>query len=279
MKKGIGSYFGRVENSAQCDGALLSEVSHSCPRCLPRHAHENAFFSTLISGSYFEEIEGRKFEYRPFETGFHPSQMPHHDVIGRKGARFLCIEITPEAKADLSSNFASTPILLSEELAIPMARAYSAIIHRTFSPLCLEGILWELVGAVSRFDKRSDRRIPNWLQRCVDFIRANYPRALTIQDMALCVGIHPVHLSREFRRLFGQTVGEYAHQVRIRSACSLLVSSGGTVAQVAMDCGFSDHSHFCRVFKRLIGRSPSEFRRAHVSHRALAFESDALLSA
>jgi AraC family transcriptional regulator len=168
----------------------------------------------------------------------------------------------------LSSNVASTPVLLSEELAVPMARTYGAIMHGTFSPLCLEGILWELIGAVSRFDARSERKIPQWLKRCVEFIRSNYSQALTIQDMALCIGVHPVHLAREFRRLFGQTVGEYAHQVRIRSACSSLVSDDSTVAQVAMDCGFADHSHFCRVFKRLIGRSPSAFRLAHISHRA-----------
>lgn len=268
MRKGVGKYFGRVENRTRCDGALISEVNHSCSHCLPKHEHEHAFFSTLISGHYFEEIEGRKFEYRPFETGFHPAQMPHHDVIGRKGARFLCIEITSEAKNILSSNVANTPVLLSEELAVPMARTYGAITHGTFSPLCLEGILWELIGAVSRFDARSERKIPQWLKRCVEFIRSNYSQALTIQDMALCIGVHPVHLAREFRRLFGQTVGEYAHQVRIRSACSSLVSDDSTVAQVAMDCGFADHSHFCRVFKRLIGRSPSAFRLAHISHRA-----------
>jgi hypothetical protein len=134
MRKGVGDYFGRVENRASCDGALMSEVNHSCSQCLPKHEHEHAFFSTLISGSYFEEIDGRRFEYRPFETGFHPSHMPHHDVIGKKGARFLCIEITSEAKDILNSDFASKPSLLSEELAIPMARTYSAILHGTFSP-------------------------------------------------------------------------------------------------------------------------------------------------
>jgi AraC-like DNA-binding protein len=192
--------------------------------------------------------------------------MPHRDAIGRGGARFLCVEITAKTKSILSSELADTPRLLSDELVVPMARAYSAIVQETFSSLCLEGVLWELVGAAARIEARRERSIPHWLNRCVEFIRDNYSRSITIQDMALDVGVHPVHVSREFRRLLGKTVGEYAHRVRIRNACSRLVSDESTIAQIAMDCGFADHSHFCRVFQRLIGRRPSEFRLAHIAH-------------
>lgn len=265
-----GNYFGHVGNRIECEQAVMSEVSHSCSQRLPEHAHERAFFSTLVSGSYFEEIDGQRFEYRPFETGFHPSHMPHHDGIGVRGAHFLCLEITPQTARMLGPELAMKPILLREELAVPMARAYRAVVDKSFSPLCLESVLWELVGAVSLLGTIADRKMPKWLAHCVDLIRSDYTQMLTIQDMALCVGVHPVHLSREFRRRFGQTVGEYTHQVRIRFACSELITDNKTLAQIAMDCGFSDHSHFCRVFKQLIGCSPSQFRTSHHIHSELA---------
>lgn len=262
-----GRYFGHVESRTECAQAVLSEVHHHCASCPPKHAHERAYFSTLLSGSYFEEIDGQRFEYRPFETGFHPAQMPHHDGIGTRGARFLCIEITSQTLADLSIDLGSKPLLLADELAVTMARAWRRVATKTFSSLCLESVLWELAGTISRFSSVLDRRAPPWLLCAVDLIRCEYGQPLTVLDIARRIDIHPVHLSREFRRRFGQTVGEYANRVRAHAACSQLFDDDKTLARVAMDCGFFDHSHFCRVFKDLLGCSPTAFRRTNNSAR------------
>lgn len=269
-----GNYLGCVTHRIECEQAVLSEVRHSCALCPPEHAHERAYFSMLVSGSYFEESEGQRFEYRPFETGFHPSRMPHRDGIGVHGARFLCLEIAPQITRMLGPELANKPILLRDELALPMLRAYSAVVETGLSPFELDGVLWELVGAVSALDSVVDSIVPKWLSRCVDLIRSDYAKALTIQDMAPRVGIHPVHLSREFKRRFGQTLGEYTHQVRVRSACSELAGDHKSLSQIALDCGFADHSHFCRVFKRQVGCSPSRFRLAHRSRTLSIRRSD-----
>jgi AraC family transcriptional regulator len=90
-------------------------------------------------------------------------------------------------------------------------------------------------------------------------IEAEYARALTVTEVAALVGVHPVHLSREFRRRFGQTLGEYVHKARVRAACALMARDEVPLAIVAASVGFADQAHFCRVFKALVGCTPSAF--------------------
>src|SRR5262249_7531702 len=83
-----------------------------------------------------------------------------------------------------------------------------------------------------------------------------------------CRGCHTVHLSGEFHRRFGESLGEYTNKVRVRRACALMVGDNESLAMVAAATGFTDQSHLCRVFKSLLGCTPSEFRRSRFAFRA-----------
>jgi len=97
------------------------------------------------------------------------------------------------------------------------------------------------------------------MKQCLDLIEEECAAPLTVTDIAGRIGIHPVRLSREVRRRFGQTLGEYAHKVRIRGACAMMKREATSLALVAASVGFADQSHFCRVFKALVGCTPSAF--------------------
>jgi AraC family transcriptional regulator len=104
--------------------------------------------------------------------------------------------------------------------------------------------------------------MPRWLSRCLDLIDETYAEPLTVAALARDVGVHPVHLAREFRRRYRQTLGDYVHKVRIRAACERMTERDEPLAVVAACAGFADQSHFCRVFKAFVGRTPSAFRAA-----------------
>jgi AraC family transcriptional regulator len=65
------------------------------------------------------------------------------------------------------------------------------------------------------------------------------------------------------RRAFGESLGSYQRRLRVRLACERLRDSSLSLAAIALDAGFTDQSHFTRVFKRLIGATPAVFRREH----------------
>jgi AraC family transcriptional regulator len=68
-------------------------------------------------------------------------------------------------------------------------------------------------------------------------------------------------LSREFRRYYSCTVGEYVRHLRIEYACRLLSASNASLAEIALAAGFFDQSHFARNFKWQTGMTPHEYRR------------------
>jgi len=70
----------------------------------------------------------------------------------------------------------------------------------------------------------------------------------------------PVALARAFRRALGCSITCYRRRAQLRRAASLLSESRMALADVALETGFADQSHFCRIFKREIGVSPARYR-------------------
>ena len=74
------------------------------------------------------------------------------------------------------------------------------------------------------------------------------------------VGRHPTHVARVFRREYGLSVGEYARSLRLEWAASRLALDDAPLAQVALEAGFADQSHFTRAFRRHAGVTPGRYR-------------------
>ena len=92
-------------------------------------------------------------------------------------------------------------------------------------------------------------------------LNAEFRNNLKVQDIANEVGVHPFHLSRVFRTVHRQTIGEYVHKLRVAYACKLLEQPECDLANVALSAGFADQSHFTKVFKNVTGLTPGVFRQ------------------
>src|SRR5262249_32946704 len=84
---------------------------------------------------------------------------------------------------------------------------------------------------------------------------------LTLVSLAESAGVHPVHVSREFHRRYGCTIGDLVRQLRLRRACSLMRSCDWSLGAIAAEVGFADHSHFVLTFRRYLRTTPSRYRR------------------
>lgn len=85
---------------------------------------------------------------------------------------------------------------------------------------------------------------------------------LPLAELARAVGLSPYHFLRVFRRVFGVTPHQYLVQARVERAAALLLDSDVPVTALAYEVGFGDLSNFVNTFRRLIGTSPGQFRRA-----------------
>jgi AraC family transcriptional regulator len=74
------------------------------------------------------------------------------------------------------------------------------------------------------------------------------------------VGVHRVHLAREFRDHFGLTVGDYVRRRRLARARHLLAHTDLPLSAAAADAGFADQAHLTRAFRAAFGTTPGRFR-------------------
>jgi AraC family transcriptional regulator len=92
-------------------------------------------------------------------------------------------------------------------------------------------------------------------------VRARFTETLRLEDLAAEARVHPVHVARSFRTHRGLTIGALLRQLRITRACFLLGKSDLSLAQLALDLGFSDQSQFTKTFRRMTGMTPARYRQ------------------
>ena len=97
-------------------------------------------------------------------------------------------------------------------------------------------------------------------RRVRDYIEANLARNMGVVELADLVGLSPHHFSTLFKNAFGASPHRYILSKRIDEARRRLATCPVPLADLALDLGFSDQSHFARVFRRFTGTTPKLFR-------------------
>jgi YesN/AraC family two-component response regulator len=104
---------------------------------------------------------------------------------------------------------------------------------------------------------------PSWrLQRALEYVDSNLSGDLFLEDVAREVGVGAQHLCRLFRTELDDSFTRYVNQRRIDHSCHLLASTTLNVSEIADKVGFGDANYFGKVFRRVTGTTPSEYRRS-----------------
>lgn len=91
----------------------------------------------------------------------------------------------------------------------------------------------------------------------LELLAVRYAEPLTLADLGREVGASPYHLARGFRLETGWSIHEYRLQLRVRTAVDRLMSQRVELSRLAVDLGFSSHSHLTDTFRRVFGAPPS----------------------
>jgi AraC family transcriptional regulator len=248
---------------------VLSELRQPRARAVPRHEHELAYVTLVLQGDYLEGDRGPLDELQPFTAVFNPAGVAHNTVIGPAGAAFFTIEFREETLRQLGIRLPGRTTFDrgAGTMLWPGLRLYSEFKAQTDAPgentredCALESNVLEMLGAVSGFFW-PEKSAPPWFRRVKERLHDGFRNPVRMRDLACEAGVHPVHLARVFRALERQTPGEYQRHLQVRAACDLLRRSDWPLVAIAAECGFSDQSHFSRIFRRVAGTTPAKFRR------------------
>jgi AraC-like DNA-binding protein len=120
----------------------------------------------------------------------------------------------------------------------------------------LYGLLTELLLLAGDY-----RKMPEEVERAVSFIENHSAEEISLDDIAKASHLSKFYMSRQFKSKIGLSPYEYLLNVRLNQAKELLVTTGMPVSQIAEQCGFSNQSGFMRLFKRVQGCTPLQYRK------------------
>ena len=111
--------------------------------------------------------------------------------------------------------------------------------------------------------KAAQKKTPGWVKELQQIIQDQVDTNLNLTDISKSLDINPSYLSREFSKHFNNfSFGEYIRKLRIEKAIELIKTSTYSLTEIAYLTGFSDQSHFTRIFKKHTGKNPSSYRKA-----------------
>lgn len=214
-------------------------VTNEAEACLPLHRHEDARIIVVLEGEVHESDLSGKRVYRKGEVLFRPPYCAHANASSGSRSSFLRLPVSRKYWLDYVRRHGWRGMrgLLDFD-----SRDHRALLRANTGG---DGVLSLLVD-----DGSPDG---NWEQ-------AGVARYGSLHALAASNGLKPYQLTRRFQRRYGLTPSAWRREWRIRCALALL-TEGGVLADIAVECGFSDQSHLSREVKRVTGMAPAAFQR------------------
>ncbi len=241
----------------------------------PIHQHDFYEFEIVMDGPVQNQING---ESETLERGAFYCLSPdtiHKVERCREKAMIYNISVflpdAPPAVREALSRFSfpSRGVLPEEKLAL-LSVLYDALFSDARGNVAWERekvaalvtyMLLELAGKVTSRFVGTERRGNAYIQAATAAIREEYAQDLHLGDVAERVGVSAGYLSTLFSSALGTSFKEYLSAIRISHAMNLLATSDMSVTEIAFFCGFGSFSNFERVFSRIGGMTPTEYRR------------------
>lgn len=114
----------------------------------------------------------------------------------------------------------------------------------------------------SNIDPEVERLKNETVKAILKYIRTNFYKDIALGDISAMFNINPSYISQLFKKETGQNLIEYITRVRMEHACMLLKTSDLTVNSIAEQSGYEDNVYFRKVFRKVIGKTPVEYRNS-----------------
>ncbi|MEP6801969.1 MAG: AraC family transcriptional regulator [Acidobacteriota bacterium] len=261
-----GGSFGTLLRRVELPASVLTSTVYAPRISLSQHAHASAFVLFVRHGSFVQRHGWRSECLERSTCIYRPACDEHADDFDASGAVLTAMDLSPalvdrlrEAGFDGQRFSVRSPFVqqfgdrLDAELARPDA----------MSQMIVEALATDVIAFASRRGRQGSAARSQWQERARRFIEDQFASPLTLAAIAAAVGVHPVHLARQFRASHGCTVGEYIRRLRVAFARQQLVATDLPIAAIALAAGFCDQSQLSKTFKRVTGQTPAACRAQH----------------
>ncbi len=242
------------------------------------HYHNSFEIYYLVSGNRKMLVQDKVYELCPSDIVLLRPNILHRSMNSGVHSRinivfdnlFLDNYFTKSASEYLTSCFDTEFIKLNNNENQQFLKIFSEIKNKYNSHLpcfvSLAKILELFINAKKRQETEFSTRIflsntSEKITSVIEYISKNYNIISSIDEIARYCYINKSYLCRLFKKETGLTVFEYLNLVKIYRSCELICNTNDTIADIAIKCGFSSISYFSYTFKKLIGKTPLQFKK------------------
>lgn len=249
-----------------------------------QHFHPFYEFCILLAPKAIHLIEGTKYNIECFDiVGIKPNVL--HRTYYPQGAP--CKRIIVRFDMPLHDNSilpGLKKIFRLFDAPVPIYRFSPEINNELFRPINEIFVLGQKGGEINQFqihlkfiefltliykyktdniykNEVPENTIEGKIYTITSYIHTHYSESLSLNFLSSHFFINNYYLSHQFKEITGFTLTDYIHMTRIRNVQAMLLSTDTPITEISLQCGFSSFSQFNRVFRKLVGISPSEYRK------------------
>jgi AraC-like DNA-binding protein len=239
-----------------------------------RQGAEEHILIFCTAGGGLCEVEDQWFAVEANEVVVIPRGTPHlyrasdevpwsiHWVhfIGSEGDFFVNQLPPNENKMMVDTQCADIMKQLFEESYVSFVGGF--VLHRLiYCAQIIRHLLGNLFFNNSAFSPTQRANRFRSIEPTLSFLRQHIYRSITLAEMAQHAGLSPSHFSYLFKQQTGFSPLEYFLHLKVQHACGQLLMTQKPIREIAQEVGFDDPYYFSRVFKRVIGVSPRQYRQ------------------
>ncbi len=176
-----------------------------------------------------------------------------------------CANSSPEDMAELFfciMNTVESSVPETETKRMSDNCYYACIEAKTF-PLLIKNLYLRLETYVQEEQKKLNQRVGKPIREAVRYIRANYAKALSAEEVAGVSHVSTSYLGKLFKEELDMGFNEFLTQVRLEEAEKLLAGTKLSIKEIAGAVGYPDEKYFSRLFKKTTGIKPTEYRKIY----------------
>lgn len=257
-----GQFYGKHYQRSAFENLIITDTEYTHSK-VDWHYHENPYFTYLLQGKLLESNKKESYYLEPGSLLFHNWQDAHYNIKPSEYTRGFHIELNENwfSTFDIQlTDFEGSINLRSPIIKNLMNQIFMETkINDPYSSLNIESNLIQIFNSLNKAKSGYSKK-PTWVCQLEELLREENTD-YSLKNLGLKLGIHPVHLSREFHRYFGTSLGHYIRLTKLNKAFCLLTSNKYSLTEICYQCGFYDQSHFIKNFKQVYKTTPSNLLR------------------
>lgn len=217
----------------------------------------------VIDGKRPDTVQPKRFEYETYTRRLAAGEYGEALAMLDTYIRYICeCELEPVKVKNLAKNLLYNYLMETEKASLKGEES-KEVFFREIDEAQWITEFWEVIGTIVKTLKSflEDSGQDAVIRAIKAYVEAHYQESLELSDIAAKFNFSYNYLSSYFSQNVKEGFNEYLNKIRIRHAAEYLKESSFSIASIGEMVGYTEHSYFCRVFKKMMSETPSAYRK------------------